>query len=77
MAMPMSYLIAVNFRTATTCQTTTVEVVADSTEAAFAAASATVRKRRRCVKVDGGTLLGNPHPIPAPPAFKAERIRHG
>jgi hypothetical protein len=73
----MSYLIAVNFRTTTTCQTTTVEVIADSTDAAFAAASAKVRKRRRWVTVDGGTMLGDPRPLPAPPAFKAERMRHG
>ena len=60
-----SYLIAVDYRTSTNCNTTTVKVIApaDNPDEAFRLASAKVARRRGVVKVDGGTMLGSPLPL--------------
>jgi hypothetical protein len=54
----LRYLMSVNYRTATTCSTTSVYVTAASPEEASQLASDKVRKRRGVVKIDGGHLLG-------------------
>lgn len=58
---PMSYRVRVDYRTATSCNSITAEVVACSAEQAFELAGIAARRARpSIVEIDGGTLIGQP-----------------
>lgn len=58
-----SYRVRVDYRTQTSANSKTVDVVATSYDDAFAKASAAVSRPNR--RVDGGTLVGQPIDLPA------------